>query len=103
MTPSSPPDIGKKKEVFSPTALSPGEREGSEFKYQMRHAVLAALVLWVFGCNVAWVVLDEVPLAYDYARHLYITFLYWQAFDWGSQSLFIHDILKTISFGTEVS
>ncbi len=103
MTPPVPSDIRKEKEAFSSAASNPVEREGSEFKYQIRHAVLAALVLWVFGCNVAWVVLDEVPLAYDYARHLYITFLYWQAFDWGSQSLFIHDILKTISFGTEVS
>ena len=97
MNPFSPPDIGKKKEVFSPTASSPVEHEGSEFKFRMRHAVLTALVLWVSGCNIAWVVLDKVPPAYDYARHLYITFLYWQAFDWGSPSLWF-DLLSVEPF-----
>ncbi|SVE08770.1 uncharacterized protein METZ01_LOCUS461624, partial [marine metagenome] len=63
------------------------------FKFRMRYAVLTTLVLWVFGSNLTWVVLDKVPPAYDFARHLYIAFLYWQAFDWGSQSLWF-DLLS---------
>jgi 4-amino-4-deoxy-L-arabinose transferase-like glycosyltransferase len=43
------------------------------------------------------VVLDKVPPAYDYARHLYIAFLYWQAFDWNSQSLWF-DLLSVEPF-----
>jgi len=97
MTPPSSSDTGKEKEVFSPSASNPAAREGSEFKPRMRHAALIALLLWVFGCNVAWVVLDKVPPAYDYARHLYIAFLYWQAFDWGSPSLWF-DLLSVEPF-----
>ncbi len=93
MNPSSSPDIGKEKEVFSPAASNSAVGEGSKFKFQMRHAVLTALVLWVFGCNLVWVTLDKVPPAYDFARHLYIAFLYWQAFDWGSPSLWF-DLLS---------
>ncbi len=97
MNPSPSPDIGKEKEVFSPTASNPAVGEGSEFKFQMRHTVLTALVLWVFGCNLVWVTLDKVPPAYDFARHLYIAFLYWQAFDWNSPSLWF-DLLSVEPF-----
>ena len=87
MNPPPSPDIENEKEVFSSAASNSEGREGRGFKFRMRYAVLTALVLWVFGSNLTWVVLDKVPPAYDFARHLYIAFLYWQAFDWGSQSL----------------
>ncbi|MBU06099.1 MAG: hypothetical protein CL877_09160 [Dehalococcoidales bacterium] len=97
MNPSSSPDIGKEKEVFSSAVSNPVGCEGNGFKFQVRHAVLTALVLWVFGCNITWVALDKVPPAYDYARHLYIAFLYWQALDWGSPSLWL-DLLSVEPF-----
>ena len=91
MNPS--PNIENEKEVFSSVASNSEGREGRRFKFRMRYAVLTTLVLLVFGSNLTWVVLDKVPPAYDFARHLYIAFLYWQAFDWGSQSLWF-DLLS---------
>jgi len=97
MSSLSPPGIGKEKEVFSPVVSDPVECDDNDVKSRTQCTALTALVLWTFGCNVAWVVLDKVPPAYDYARHLYIAFLYWQAFDGGSPSLWF-DLLSVEPF-----
>ena len=97
MNPPSPSDAESEKEVLASDSLNSDGHAEAGFVFLKRHAILIALVVWVFGCNVIWVVLDEVPPAYDYARHLYITFLYWQAFDWSSQSLWF-DLLSVEPF-----
>jgi len=66
-------------------------------KIQMRYTILCILVLCVFAFNIVWVNLDTVPPAWDFSRHLYISYLYWQAFDWDSQSLWF-DILSVEPF-----
>jgi 4-amino-4-deoxy-L-arabinose transferase-like glycosyltransferase len=63
----------------------------------MRYTILCILVLCVFAFNIVWVNLDTVPPAWDFSRHLYISYLYWQAFDWDSQSLWF-DILSVEPF-----
>ena len=90
MNHSSPPGIGKTKKVSSRAMSNSNECAGDGFKFWVRCAILSGLVLWVVGCNLVWVVLDKVPPAYDYSRHLYIAFLYWQAFDWDSPSLWLN-------------
>ena len=79
--------------------VSSGSKETcvNEFQFLKRHGILIFLILSVFGGNLVWVTLDKVPPAYDYARHLYISFLYFQAFDWSSESLWL-DLLSVEPF-----
>ena len=79
--------------------VSSGSKETcvNEFQFLKRHGILIFLILSVFGGNLVWVTLNKVPPAYDFARHLYISFLYFQAFDWSSESLWL-DLLSVEPF-----
>ena len=87
----------EKEEKFPNTTPSSRQWGESGLKIQMRYTILCILVLCVFAFNIVWVNLDTVPPAWDFSRHLYISNLYWQAFDWDSQSLWF-DILSVEPF-----
>ncbi len=94
MSDSSFLDTGKNKKNIPSDS---GETCVNGFQFQRQHAILTVLIVWVFGGNLVWVSLDSVPPAYDFARHLYISFLYLQAFDWSSESLWF-DLLNVEPF-----
>jgi len=87
----------EKEEKFPNTTPSSRQWGESGLKIQMRYTILCILVLCVFAFNIVWVNLDTVPPAWDFSRHLYISNLYWQAFDWDSKSLWF-DILGVEPF-----
>ena len=59
--------------------------------------ILLALVLWTFGCNLIWTLLDTRPPSWDQGAHLHIAFKYWQAFTSGSDRMWL-DLLSVESF-----
>jgi len=83
----------EKEKKTSNTPANAKQWGDSGFELQMGYAILCMLVLCVFAFNIFWVNLDTVPPYWDSSRHLYISNLYWRAFDWDSQSLWF-DILS---------
>jgi 4-amino-4-deoxy-L-arabinose transferase-like glycosyltransferase len=49
------------------------------------HFFLLAIVLWIFGGNLIWILLDIRPPSYDQGLHLFRTFNYWEAMSSGSE------------------
>jgi 4-amino-4-deoxy-L-arabinose transferase-like glycosyltransferase len=50
-----------------------------------RHFFLLAIILWIFGGNLIWMLLDTRPPSYDQGLHLFRTFNYWEAMSSGSE------------------
>ena len=48
------------------------------------HCFLLAIILWIFGGNLIWMLLDIRPPSYDQGLHLFRTFNYWEAMSSGS-------------------
>jgi 4-amino-4-deoxy-L-arabinose transferase-like glycosyltransferase len=49
------------------------------------HIFLLAIILWIFGSNLIWIMLDIRPPSYDQGLHLFRTFNYWEAMSSGSE------------------
>jgi 4-amino-4-deoxy-L-arabinose transferase-like glycosyltransferase len=49
------------------------------------HFFLLAIILWIFGGNLIWILLDIRPPSYDQGLHLFRTFNYWEAMSSGSE------------------
>jgi 4-amino-4-deoxy-L-arabinose transferase-like glycosyltransferase len=75
---------------------SPGQGKEA-FGFPSHSFVLLALILWTFGCNQIWSLLDARPLSWDPAAHLRIAFGYWSAFVSGSDRVWL-DLLSVESF-----
>jgi 4-amino-4-deoxy-L-arabinose transferase-like glycosyltransferase len=50
-----------------------------------QHFFLLAIILWIFGGNLIWILLDIRPPSYDQGLHLFRTFNYWEAMSSGSE------------------
>ena len=49
------------------------------------HLFLLVIILWIFGGNLIWILLDIRPPSYDQGLHLFRTFNYWEAMSSGSE------------------
>ncbi len=49
------------------------------------HFFLLAIILFVIGSNLIWILLDTRPPSYDQGLHLFRTFNYWEAISSGSE------------------
>ncbi len=65
--------------------------------FPAHYFILLGLILWTFGCNLIWVLLDTRPPSWDQSTHLHIAFKYWTAFTSGSERLWL-DLLSVESF-----
>jgi 4-amino-4-deoxy-L-arabinose transferase-like glycosyltransferase len=54
-------------------------------KIGSHHFFLLAIILWIFGGNLIWILLDTRPPSYDQGLHLFRTFNYWEAMSSGSE------------------
>ena len=61
------------------------------------HFFLLAIILWIFGGNLIWILLDIRPPSYDQGLHLFRTFNYWEAMSSGSEDWW-QDILNVEPF-----
>ena len=85
----------------SDTILEPGssmramtpERPG----IHTHHLILVALILWTFGCNLVWTILDTRPPSWDQSTHLHIAFKYASVFSSGTKRMW-RDLLSVEPF-----
>jgi len=61
------------------------------------HFFLLAIILFVFGGNFIWILLDIRPPSYDQGLHLFRTFNYWEAISSGSENWW-QDVLNVEPF-----
>jgi len=61
------------------------------------HFFLLAIILWIFGGNIIWMLLDTRPPSYDQGLHLFRTFNYWEAMTSGSKDWW-QDVLNVEPF-----
>ena len=61
------------------------------------HHFFNAIILWIFGGNLIWILLDIRPPSYDQGLHLFRTFNYWEAMSSGSEDWW-QDILNVEPF-----
>ena len=61
------------------------------------HLFLLAIIIWVFGGNFIWMLLDIRPPSYDQGLHLFRTFNYWEAISSGSEDWW-QDVLNVEPF-----
>ena len=73
-------------------SLTDSRSEQKYFRY-----FLCLIILWVWGSNAIWMVLDNRPPAWDQGGHLRYTFHYWQALTSGSENWWI-DLLNVEPF-----
>jgi len=66
-------------------------------KIGSHHFFLLAIILWVFGGNLIWILLDIRPPSYDQGLHLFRTFNYWEAISSGSEDWW-QDVLNVEPF-----
>ena len=59
--------------------------------------LLSSIILWVWGSNGIWMILDIRPPSWDQAGHLRYTFHYWQVLTSGSENWWI-DLLNVEPF-----
>ena len=69
----------------------------TEPRFGSHHFFLLAIILWIFGGNLIWMVLDIRPPSYDQGLHLFRTFNYWEAMSSGSEDWW-QDILNVEPF-----
>jgi 4-amino-4-deoxy-L-arabinose transferase-like glycosyltransferase len=56
----------------------------AESRIASHHFFLLAIIIWIFGGNLIWMLLDIRPPSYDQGLHLFRTFNYWEAMSSGS-------------------
>jgi len=47
--------------------------------------LLTGLIIWIFGANVIWMLLDKTPPPWDMSAHMHIAFKYWNAMNTGDR------------------
>ena len=57
----------------------------TDSKFGSHHFFLLVIILWIFGGNFIWMLLDIRPPSYDQGLHLFKTFNYWEALSSGSE------------------
>jgi len=68
-----------------PKKLSPNKLfRPAESRISSNHFFLLAIIIWIFGGNLIWMLLDIRPPSYDQGLHLFRTFNYWEAMSSGS-------------------
>ena len=70
---------------------------GSRSDLNSHKYLLCAIILWVWGSNAIWMILDNRPPAWDQGGHLRYTLHYWQALTSGSEDWWI-DLLNVEPF-----
>jgi 4-amino-4-deoxy-L-arabinose transferase-like glycosyltransferase len=65
--------------------------------FKFHNYLLCAIILWVWGSNIVWMVLDIRPPAWDQGGHLRYTFHYWQVLSSGSENWWV-DLLSVEPF-----
>ncbi|MZG52731.1 MAG: phospholipid carrier-dependent glycosyltransferase [Nitrospinae bacterium] len=61
------------------------------------HFFLLAIIFWIFGANIIWMLLDIRPPSYDQGLHLFRTYNYWEAITSGSEDWW-QDVLNVEPF-----
>jgi 4-amino-4-deoxy-L-arabinose transferase-like glycosyltransferase len=56
----------------------------AESRIGSHHFFLMVIIVWIFGGNLVWILLDIRPPSYDQAGHILKTFNYWEAMSSGS-------------------
>jgi len=81
-----------------PKKLSPNKLTSPvESRIGSHHFFLLAIIIWIFGGNLIWMLLDIRPPSYDQGLHLFRTFNYWEAMSSGSEDWW-QDILNVEPF-----
>jgi 4-amino-4-deoxy-L-arabinose transferase-like glycosyltransferase len=81
-----------------PNKLSPNKLSNpAKFRLGSHHFFLLAIILWIFGSNFIWMLLDIRPPSYDQGLHLFRTFNYWEAISSGSEDWW-QDVLNVEPF-----
>lgn len=86
------PDTNLRKPLS--TAISANQ---NETRFKSHHFLLAAIILWIFGGNLIWMLIDIRPPSWDQGLHLYKTFNYWKALSSGSEQWWL-DVLNVEPF-----
>ena len=69
-----------------PNKISPNKLSNSaNSRFGSHHFFLLAIIIWIFGGNFIWMLLDIRPPSYDQGLHLFRTFNYWEALSSGSE------------------
>ncbi len=66
-------------------------------EFRAHALILAAMILWTFGCNLIWTILDTRPPSWDQGAHLHIAFKYASVFASDSDRIWL-DLLSVESF-----
>jgi 4-amino-4-deoxy-L-arabinose transferase-like glycosyltransferase len=69
----------------------------TESRIGSHHLFLLAIIIWIFGGNLIWILLDIRPPSYDQGLHLFRTFNYWEAMSSGSEDWW-QDVLNVEPF-----
>jgi 4-amino-4-deoxy-L-arabinose transferase-like glycosyltransferase len=69
----------------------------AESRLGSHHFFLLAIIIWIFGGNFIWMLLDIRPPSYDQGLHLFRTFNYWEAMSSGSEDWW-QDVLNVEPF-----
>jgi 4-amino-4-deoxy-L-arabinose transferase-like glycosyltransferase len=69
----------------------------AESRVGSHHFFLLAIIIWIFGGNFIWMLLDIRPPSYDQGLHLFRTFNYWEAIISGSEDWW-QDVLNVEPF-----
>ena len=69
----------------------------TESRIGSHHLFLLAIIIWIFGGNLIWMLLDIRPPSYDQGLHLFRTFNYWEAMSSGSEDWW-QDVLNVEPF-----
>ncbi len=78
---------------------TPSKKSSSPYNlgFGSHHFFLLAIIVWIFGGNLIWMLLDIRPPSYDQGLHLFRTFNYWEAMNSGSADWW-QDILNVEPF-----
>ncbi len=69
----------------------------AKFRFGSHHFFLMAIIIWIFGGNFIWMLLDIRPPSYDQGLHLFRTFNYWEAISSRSEDWW-QDVLNVEPF-----
>jgi len=69
-----------------PNKLYPNKSsDPTDSRFGSHHFFLLAIIIWIFGGNFIWMLLDIRPPSWDQGLHLFKTFNYWEALSSGSE------------------
>ena len=83
---------------LDPNKLSQNKySSAAEPRIGSHHFFLMIIIVWIFGGNLIWMLLDIRPPSYDQGLHLFRTFNYWEAMSSGSADWW-QDVLNVEPF-----